>query len=74
MDSSDQIRQTLVYADGYSYTEIFQAPPLSGMQGGKQLVSVFHAMFTSERDSEAVRDIFDVTQHRIKPQRSGRTV
>ncbi len=50
MDSADQTKQTLVYADGYPYTEVFQAPELSGKPGGKQLISVFHAFFTADSD------------------------
>lgn len=53
MDSSDQATQTLVYADGYSYTEIFQTPTLTGLPGGKQLISSYHAMFNSEANDEA---------------------
>ena len=50
MDSADQTQQTLVYADGYSYTEFFQAPPdPSGASGPNKLISVFHALFTSHR-------------------------
>lgn len=51
MDSANQNRQSLVYADGYSYTEIFQAPELPGMPSGNRLISVFHAFFTADRDS-----------------------
>lgn len=49
MDSADQTQQTLVYADGYSYTEFFQAPELPGTPDGKRLISVFHALFTPDR-------------------------
>lgn len=50
MDSADQTQQTLVYADGYSYTEFFQAPPdPSGVSGPNRLISVFHALFTPDR-------------------------
>ena len=51
MDSADQNRQSLVYADGYSYTEIFQTPELPGVPTGSQLISVFHAFFTADRDT-----------------------
>lgn len=51
MDSADQNRQSLVYADGYSYTEIFQTPELPGMPSS-QLISVFHAFFTADRDTD----------------------
>lgn len=49
MDSADQTQQTLVYADGYSYTEFFQAPEPPGTPGGNRLISVFHALFTPDR-------------------------
>ncbi|WP_417776785.1 hypothetical protein [Stutzerimonas xanthomarina] len=49
MDSADQTQQTLVYADGYSYTEFFQAPELPGAPDGHRLISVFHAFFTPDR-------------------------
>jgi hypothetical protein len=48
MDSADQTMQTLVHADGYSYTEIFQAPALPGVPGNNRLISVFHSFFTPE--------------------------
>ncbi|MCQ4280741.1 hypothetical protein NA643_16735 [Pseudomonas stutzeri] len=47
MDSADQTQQTLVYADGYSYTEFFQTPP--DASGPSKLISVFHALFTPDR-------------------------
>jgi hypothetical protein len=56
MDSADQTKQTLVYADGYSYTEIFQAPAIAGMPGNNPLISVFHAFFTAEDDSPSSAD------------------
>lgn len=51
MDSADQTMQTLVHADGYSYTEIFLAPALPGMPGNSRLTSVFHAFVSSEDDN-----------------------
>jgi hypothetical protein len=51
MNSADQNRQSLVFADGYSYTEIFQAPEMPGMPSSNRLISVFHAFFTSDRDT-----------------------
>ena len=48
MNSADQNSQSLVYADGYSYTEIFQAPELPGMPGATRLISVFHAFFAAD--------------------------
>lgn len=54
MDSATQNMQSLVYADGYSYTEIFQAPELPGMPCGDRLISVFHAFFTAERDNDVI--------------------
>lgn len=54
MDSADQNRQSLVYADGYSYTEIFQAPELPGMPSGSRLISVFHAFFIAARDTDII--------------------
>ncbi|MCQ2029748.1 hypothetical protein [Stutzerimonas zhaodongensis] len=74
MDSSDQTRQTLVYADGYSYTEIFQAPKLSGMPGARQLVSVFHAVFTPESENDAECSKLGIAQHAVKPLESRRSV
>lgn len=54
MDSADQNKQSLVYADGYSYTEVFQAPELPGMPSGSRLISVFHAFFTADRDTDVL--------------------
>lgn len=47
MNSADLDRQPLIYADGYSYTEIFLAPDLPGMTSGYQLVRIFHT-FSSD--------------------------
>ncbi len=55
MDSADQSRQTLVYADGYSYTEIFEAPDLAGTAGATRLISVFHAFFNPDADPGLAR-------------------
>jgi hypothetical protein len=63
MDSADQNRQSLVYADGYSYTEIFQAPELPGIPGGNRLISVFHAFFTADRDD----DVLDADSPKVPP-------
>ncbi|AHL76060.1 hypothetical protein CH92_13540 [Stutzerimonas stutzeri] len=52
MDSEDLNKQSLIYADGYSYTEVFRAPELPGMPNGSRLVSVFHAFFTAEREND----------------------
>lgn len=54
MDSEDQHRQSLIYADGYSYTEVFQTPELSGISSGNRLISVFHAFFTADRDNDVL--------------------
>ncbi|WP_222908666.1 hypothetical protein [Pseudomonas sp. DNDY-54] len=56
MKRADQNRQTLTYADGYSYTEIFNAPEIPGVPSGNRLVSVFHAFFTEDRDNESASD------------------
>ncbi|MFI8740253.1 hypothetical protein [Stutzerimonas zhaodongensis] len=56
MDSADQTKQTLVYADGYSYTEIFQAPAIAGMPGNSPLITIFHAFFTAEDESPCSAD------------------
>lgn len=56
MKRADQNRQTLTYADGYSYTEIFNAPEIPGVPSGNRLVSVFHAFFTEDRDNESAPD------------------
>lgn len=48
MDSADQTRQTLVYADGYSYTEFFQAPEQSEAPGTNRLVGVYHALYSPD--------------------------
>lgn len=50
MDSANQNKQTLVLADGYSYTEIFPAPEILGLPGSGPLLSVFHAFFTEDCD------------------------
>lgn len=52
MDSEDQHRQSLIYADGYSYTEVFQVPELPEIPGGNRFISVFHAFFTADRNNE----------------------
>ncbi len=49
MDSADQTQQTLVYADGYSYTEIFQPPQQPGVPATNGLIAVFHELFDPER-------------------------
>lgn len=49
MNSADPNRQSLVYADGYSYTEIFQLPDLPGMASGNRLVRVFHTFLSDDR-------------------------
>lgn len=54
MNSADQNSQPLVYADGYSYTEIFQAPELPGMLGAPRLISVFHAFFAADDEDDTV--------------------
>ncbi|MFG3451573.1 hypothetical protein [Stutzerimonas stutzeri] len=56
MKRADQNRQPLTYADGYSYTEIFNAPEIPGVPSGNRLVSVFHALFTEDRDNESASD------------------
>lgn len=53
MNSADLNRQPLIYADGYSYTEIFQAPDLPGQPSGKQLIRVFHPSFCDEHDDNS---------------------
>lgn len=50
MDSANQTNRPLVYADGYSYTEIFQAPKLPGTPASNRSISVFHAFFTADPD------------------------
>lgn len=51
MDSANtQSNPPLVFADGYSYTEIFQAPELPGKPASDRLISVFHAFFTADPD------------------------
>jgi hypothetical protein len=54
MNNADKDRQSLVFADGYSYTEIFQAPETSGMPSSGRLISVFHAFFTNDHDTDIV--------------------
>lgn len=48
MDSANQTQQTLVYADGYSYTEYFQAPEPPEAPGTNRLIGIFHALFTPD--------------------------
>ena len=70
MDSADQTPQVLVHADGYSYTEIIQAPSPPGTPGGTRLTSVFHAFFTPEIDNVPFRNESVArphTQTRIAP-------
>jgi hypothetical protein len=47
--NSDNNTQSLVFADGYSYTEIFEAPETRGTPDSRQ-ISVFHAAFSTDRD------------------------
>ena len=54
MNSADQNSQSLVYADGNSYTEIFQAPELPDMPGATRLISVFHAFFAADDEDDTV--------------------
>jgi hypothetical protein len=74
MDSADQTKQTLVYADGYSYTEIFQAPAIAGMPGNNPLISIFHAFFTAEDDSPACADRSATEPHSTFSKAPGDTV
>lgn len=48
MDSANQTQQTLVYADGYSYTEFFQISEEPGTPSANKLISVFHALFSPD--------------------------
>lgn len=48
MNSADSNRQSLVYADGYSYTEIFLAPDLPVMTASYHLVRIFHAFSNND--------------------------
>lgn len=73
MDSAD-LKQTLVYADGYSYTEIFAAPDLPGKPGGHKLVSVFHALFSSVDDSKLPSDELAAAPHLDTGQVAGNVV
>lgn len=52
MNNEDKDRQSLVFADGYSYTEIFQAPEAPGMPNSNRLITVFHAFFTDDRAAD----------------------
>lgn len=51
MNGADHNRQSLVFADGYSYTEIFLEPEMPGTPGSISRISVFHA-FLTDHDSE----------------------
>ncbi|MCQ4314708.1 hypothetical protein EA797_05700 [Stutzerimonas zhaodongensis] len=72
MDSANQTNRPLVYADGYSYTEIFQAPELPGTPASDRLISVFHAFFTADPDH--VHDEPDVARFAETSKLSGNTV
>ena len=48
MDSANQTQQTLVYADGYSYTEFFQAPEQPEAPGTDRLIGVYHALYSPD--------------------------
>ncbi len=63
MDNINSNPQSLVYADGYSYTEIFEAPETPGMPSSHRLIAVFHALFTSDRES----DVIEVTPPATEP-------
>lgn len=56
MNRADPNRQSLIYADGYSYTEIFQLPDLPGMPGGNQLIRIFHPSFCEDRNDSPATD------------------
>lgn len=56
--NSDQNTQSLVYADGYSYTEIFEAPETRGLPDS-QLISVFHAFFATDLDFGVIEEASD---------------
>lgn len=51
MSSSNLNRQSMIYADGYSYTEIFEVPELPGIPGRNQLIRVFHSLFSDELET-----------------------
>lgn len=51
--NSDQNRQSLVFADGYSYTEVFEAPDTTEMPNNR-FISVFHAFFSPDADKVEV--------------------
>lgn len=50
MKRADPKKQSLIYADGYSYTEIFQLSDLPEIPGGNQPVRVFYPSPYDERD------------------------
>lgn len=61
MDSANPNKQTLVFADGYSYTEIFPALEIPGLPSSGRLLSVFHAFFTEDSDGRAPATDMTVT-------------
>jgi len=63
MNNADKDRQSLVFADGYSYTEIFQASETPEMPSSDQLIRVFHAFFTNDRNT----DILETTPTEAVP-------
>ena len=63
MNNADKNTQSLVFADGYSYTEIFQAPETPGMPSSNRLITVFHAFFTDDHDT----DILEASQTEAAP-------
>ncbi len=63
MDSAHQNKQTLVFADGYSYTEIFPALEIPGLPSSGRLLSVFHAFFTEDCDDRIpATDVTEATE------------
>lgn len=53
MNRSDSPRHSIILADGYSYTEIFEAPELPDAPSGHRLIHVFHALFGEEHERTA---------------------
>lgn len=56
MNNADLNRQSFVYADGYSYTEFFQVPHMTGIPGSNRLTRVFHTSSSDDRDDTLVTD------------------
>jgi len=65
MDSASSISPSLIYADGYSYTEFFRVRNVPGIPSGIRWIRVFHTFVSDNQDDLAGADpapllLFDI--------------